>query len=291
MKVLLFGPRGYFGQQFLKIYNAALQSDADIADAAAVAHTLDGMKPDVVINCAGKTGRPNVDWCEDHKMETLRSNVTGSLVLLEECGKRGIYWVHLSTGCIYEGNKGTPLRSGGVYPEQSRGAGQEGFTEEDPPNFFGSFYSRTKGWIDQILKEFPVLQLRLRMPFDDTPNERNLITKLLRYPRILDVQNSLTYLPDFLAVAAELIKRRRTGTYNVTNPGSLSPYEIMQMYKEIVDPSHTFERLTLKELPTAVKAGRSNCLLSTAKLEREGLTMQPVKGAMRRALQAYAKAK
>jgi dTDP-4-dehydrorhamnose reductase len=41
---------------------------------------LDEVKPDVVINAAGKTGKPNVDWCEDHKEETLRSNDTGPLV-------------------------------------------------------------------------------------------------------------------------------------------------------------------------------------------------------------------
>ena len=27
-----------------------------------------------------KTGRPNVDWCEDHKTETLFSNVTAPLI-------------------------------------------------------------------------------------------------------------------------------------------------------------------------------------------------------------------
>jgi hypothetical protein len=26
------------------------------------------------------TGRPNVDWCEDHKVETIRGNVIGRAV-------------------------------------------------------------------------------------------------------------------------------------------------------------------------------------------------------------------
>ena len=34
-----------------------------------------------VINCAGKTGRPNVDWCEDHRPETVMSNVVGTITL------------------------------------------------------------------------------------------------------------------------------------------------------------------------------------------------------------------
>jgi dTDP-4-dehydrorhamnose reductase len=102
-----------------------------------------------VINCAGKTGRPNIDWCEDHKPETLRSNTTGALVLLGECLQRCIYLVHLSSGCLYRGD------SGGT-----------GFGEEDPPNFLDSFYVRTKWWAEEALSEFPVLIVRPRMIFD-----------------------------------------------------------------------------------------------------------------------------
>ncbi len=271
MKVLIFGGKGYFGGQFRTLYPEALCPEADIADPSAVDRALDREKPDIVINCAGKTGRPNVDWCEDHKMETLLSNVTGPLVLLEACMKRHLYLVQMSTGCIYEGDNGG-----------------KGFSEEDPPNFFGSFYSKSKAWIDQIMQRFPVLQLRLRMPFDGVPHERNLITKLTRYSRVLDAENSLTYLPDFLNAAKILIGKRRTGTYNVVNPGTLSPFRVMELYREIVDPLHTFTKLTLAELPTAVRAGRSNCILSTEKLEKEGIRMRPLEEAMQQALQGYA---
>ena len=277
MKVLIFGSKGYLGQHFLSLYPDAAAPSVNIADRAAVAEALDTLKPDIVINAAGKTGRPNVDWCEDHKIETIEANVTGPLVLLDECAKRTIYWVHLGSGCIYQGTN------------QGRG-----FTEEDPPNFSGSFYSRTKSWIDQILKDFParpdgtggVLNLRLRMPFDGSKNARSLITKLSKYQKVLDAQNSITYLPDFLKVADALIQKRATGIYNVVNPGTLSPFHIMEMYREIVDSSHTFERLTLDDLSSVVKAGRSNCVLSTEKIERLSVKMMPVEEAVREALQS-----
>lgn len=259
MKVLLFGGKGYMGGWFQQIFPDALIPSVDIADTHGVAEILDCEKPDIVINAAAKTGRPNIDWCEDHKSETLHSNVTGPLVLLGECMKRNLYWVHLSSGCIYQGD--------------NRG---KGFSEDDPPNFFGSFYSRTKAWADQILKEFPVLVLRLRMPFDDTCSERSLISKLLKYRRVLDVENSFTYLPDFIDVSHSLIKKRRTGVFNIVNPGIVSPYKVMEMYKKFVQSNHTFERLTLDRLPEVAKAGRSNCVLSTAKLEREGITLPDV---------------
>ncbi len=265
MKVTIFGARGYLGEHFQSLYPHASCPSVDIADAQAVAAVLDADTPDIVINAAGKTGRPNVDWCEDHKEETLSANVTGPLVLLQECRKRGIYWVHLSSGCIYTGDNGG-----------------NGYTEDDIPNFDGSFYSRTKTWSEQILKEFPdVLILRIRMPFDDSINDRSLLMKVRKFTRVNDIKNSLTYLPDFLNAAKILIEKRKSGIYNIVNPGVLSPYDIIELYKEIVDPAHVAEPLTAAELPSVSKAGRSNCLLSTAKLEQEGIILKPTAEAVR----------
>jgi 3,5-epimerase/4-reductase len=60
---------------------------------------FDQFQPTHVINCAGKTGRPNVDWCEDNRVETVRSNVIGTLMLAELCHKRGVHLTNMATGC------------------------------------------------------------------------------------------------------------------------------------------------------------------------------------------------
>ena len=130
-----------------------------------------------------------------------------------------------------------------------------------------------------------VLNLRLRMPFDGSRNERSLIMKLVRYNKVLDEENSLTYLPDFLDAAKMLIAKRRTGTFNVVCAGGISPYRIMELYREIVDPAHVFERLTVETLGSVVTAGRSNCMLSTEKLKGEGIALRPVAEAVREALE------
>lgn len=287
MRVLLFGGRGFMGRQFLQVFPDAILPSADIADARAVAAALDEHRPDVVINAAGKTGTPNVDWCEEHKLETIRSNVTGPLVLLEECSKRGIYWVHLSSGCIYEGQKRQEGQRG------QRGTDDVvGWTEEDEPNFTGSFYSRTKAWSERTLREFTdrtddrggILILRLRMPFDGSRHPRNLLVKLAGYPRVLDVANSITYLPDFLMAAQALIAKRATGIFNVVNPGPISPYRIVELYRDLISPEHRFERLLLDSLSQVVRAGRSNCILSTGKLTRHGIILQSAENAVRNAI-------
>lgn len=269
-KYLIFG-NGYIGNKFKsRLGDEAILTRTDITDAGAVRSDIETHKPDVVINCAGKTGKPNVDWCEDHKLETWSSNVLGPIVLAKVCLETDTFLAHIGSGCVYEGD------------------GNTFFAEGDEPNFFGSFYSRTKFLSEKALKEFPILQLRLRMPVDSVPGPRNLITKITKYPKIISVPNSVSILDDFLDASLELIKKRRTGIYNVTNPGCIEHKEILDLYKEIVDPSFTYEIMSLEELGRITKAKRSNCVLDTKKLEAE-FKMPPVKEAMRRVLAEYEK--
>lgn len=180
----------------------------------------------------------------------------------------------------------------------TKGEQEEGWTEEDEPNFTGSFYSRSKAWSEKTLRESTesdvngrggILILRLRMPFDGSSQPRNLIVKLKKFARVLDQPNSITSLQDFLSAAGILIDRHATGIYNMVNEGAISPYHIMELYREIVDLDHHFERLLLGSLSQVVRAGRSNCILSTGKLKREGITMRPVEEAVRAALLEFKK--
>lgn len=272
MKILIFG-KGYIAGKFKAHFGEEAQiSDLRIEDLSSVKAELEVQKPDVTVNCAGKTGRPNVDWCEDHKMETLFGNVTAPLILARACEDLGIYMVHVGSGCVYEGYKD------GI-----------GFCEEDPPNFAGSYYSRTKAWSEAMLKDFNILQLRLRMPFDSIPSERNFITKITKYSKVISVPNSISVLEDFMKAAHALIERRTTGVYNVTNPGTIDHKTILDMYIELVDPAYKYELFSVEEMEKITKAKRSNCGLSVSKLEEEGIHLRPVEVAVRESLVEYKK--
>lgn len=263
MSILLFGPRGFIGAHMQARFPEAIPSNIDIADPAVVAEELDHVRPDMVINCVGKTGTPNVDWCEDHKEETFRSNVTGPIVLMEACRKRGIYWVHLASGCVYSGDNGG-----------------KGFSEEDAPNFQGSFYSRTKQWTDVMLNEFAspvegkggILILRIRMPFQPGEHPKNLLTKIAKFTKVIDVQNSITYIPDLMDATGQLMKSRSTGIFHVVNPGPVSLYDVACNYADAQGRPQP-ERLTESVAASLTKAARSNCVLSTEKLQKHGITL------------------
>ena len=50
------------------------------------------------MNAAGLTGRPNVDWYETHRQETIRVNVIGTLTLADLCAMHGIHMTNFATG-------------------------------------------------------------------------------------------------------------------------------------------------------------------------------------------------
>ena len=60
-------------------------------------------RPAFLVNCAGYTGKPNVDACEVHKAATLVGNTLLPQTIAHACAAAGIPWGHVSSGCIYAG--------------------------------------------------------------------------------------------------------------------------------------------------------------------------------------------
>ncbi|TLS25343.1 hypothetical protein PpBr36_07571 [Pyricularia pennisetigena] len=220
----------------------------------AVMAELEKVKPTHVLNCAGCTGRPNVDWCEDNKEATMRSNVIGTLNLTDACFLKGIHCTVFATGCIYQYDESHPWDG-------------PGFLETDKANFAGSFYSETKAHVEEVMKYYNnCLILRLRMPVSDDLHPRNFVTKIAKYDRVVDIPNSNTILHDLLPLSLAMAEHKDTGVYNFTNPGAISHNEVLTLFRDIVRPSFKWQNFSLEEQAKVIKAGRSNCKLDTTKL-------------------------
>lgn len=104
-RFLLWGAGGWVAGHLETLLHSqgkhVVSTSVRMENQAEVCKILDAIKPTHVINCAGKTGRPNVDWCEVHKLETIRSNVVGTLILADECERRGIHITIMATGCMF----------------------------------------------------------------------------------------------------------------------------------------------------------------------------------------------
>ncbi|MCE9586333.1 sugar nucleotide-binding protein [Candidatus Uhrbacteria bacterium] len=277
MKILVFGSKGFIAGKMLETWADAVGTDARIDDKEAVLKALDEHKPDAVVNAAGKTGKPNVDWCETHQAETFRGNTIGALVLAEACQERGIYMLHLATGCIFYGPSPDP----------------RGWTEDDHANP-SAVYTRSKYAADLALTTYPNVAIaRLRMPIDDVPSPRNLIDKLVKYKQIIDVANSATVISDLVDACYKIIQKRGTGVFHTVNPGIMRHRDLLNLYRELVDPTHTTEWIREEDLVAKGLATkkRSNNIMQSDRLKALGIEMRPIDVALRDTMMKYAAAK
>ena len=259
------------------------RADFDYTDTAALTALLRQEKPEFLINAAGYTGKPNVDACELHKAECLFGNAVLPGRIAEACTAAGVPWGHVSSGCIYNGSR----------PDGT------GFTEDDAPNFSFrsppcSFYSGTKALGEEVLAGRPDVYLwRLRIPFNEVDNPRNYLTKLLRYPTLLEATNAISQLDEFCAATfACWEKRIPFGTYNVTNPGQVTTHEIVELIRKtgVSDKNFVFFKDETDFMSKAAKTPRSNCVLNPSKLTRAGITLTEVHEAVERDLRRWRRA-
>lgn len=278
MKILIIG-NGYVGNRCHNAWEDSVLTDKKIKIKEDVLELIDLHKPDVILNAAGVTGKPNVDWCETHQMETILGNTKLPILIAEACQEKGVYLLHIGSGCIFYGDS--------PHPDKKWREGDMGNPKEVT-------YSRTKWAADLVLSTLPNVGIaRIRMPIDWLPSPRNLIDKLAAYPKVIDVENSVSIIDDVVEVFRRLIEKKAGGIFHVTNPGILKHREILVLYKELVDPHHANEWITNAELVQQGLAskGRSNNFLHSENLEKIGIKMREVHEAIRDTMEKYARAK
>tara|TARA_Y100001938_G_scaffold134528_1_gene195111 strand:+ start:2568 stop:3467 length:900 start_codon:yes stop_codon:yes gene_type:complete len=266
IKVVMFGGNGYVGQAFQKelssrgiSYFAPSSSMLNVLHYDSIKFVLQEMKPSFIINCAGYTGKPDVDSCETHKEDTKIGNTTIPFTLAQICEELGIPWGHVSSGCIYNGY-------------------EKVFTEEDQPNFSFesppcSYYSGTKAEAEKLLTSsgFDCYIWRLRIPFDEFDSPRNYLTKLQNYNILLNLENSVSHRQDFVKACLETwASSADYGIYNVVNSESINARDTVELIRKHLpfDKEVKFMEDAEKFYETVkVVAPRSNCVLDNSKIQ------------------------
>lgn len=283
----LLGSSGYVGSRFRQLFDAHHVAWAPIRrpanfDVARLSQALADAQVRFVINCAGFTGKPNVDACETQKAQCLLGNAVLPGIVREACESLDLPWGHVSSGCIYTGRR----------PDG------DGFRENDPPNFSFrqnnySFYSASKALGEEILAGARQCYVwRLRIPFDTTSNPRNYLQKLLTYERLLDAENSLSQFDEFVQACLDCFQNQIPyGIYNLTNPGSVWTSDITALFKAsgASDKRFEFFRSEQEFMRIAAKTPRSNCVLDSAKAIQAGLKLTPIVNAIEECLGSWSR--
>jgi|GEM_PF-1947 len=260
--ILIFGKgqigtmyQNYFGKKGYKV----ILTGTDITDKSAVLNQIKRTKADFVINTAGKT---NLEWIDSNKLESFNVNALGTNNIAEACEELGVFFLHLSSGCIFESDS----------PEDSK-------KEEDIPNP-RAFYSKTKVWAEELIlskKNLDYLILRPRQPVSSEVSEKNMLVKMLTFSAFIGEEggwNSGTVLEDMMETTEALLKKGITGVLHVANDGYTTPYKIGLLLKKYINPNMNFKKITHAELDEMTPVKRVATILDVSKLKKLGIQVE-----------------
>ena len=254
-KILIFG-NGQLGNFYQRHFtktgvDSQIAVGADITVPEQVLKAIEDYQPTVVINTAAKT---NLEWCAKNKLDAFNINVLGANNIAEVCDQKGVYFIHLSSGCIMASVDENDAKN-----------------EESAPNPI-SYYSWTKVWSENMIgfkkgPNFKYLILRPRQPVSAEINYKNMLLQLLTFTNFIDTPNSGTVIEDLMDWTSIVIDKRITGVLNVANKGWTTPYNIGLLLKKYVLPELPVNKIEKSELNTLTPERRVDTVLDVTKLE------------------------
>ncbi|MFQ5329115.1 MAG: dTDP-4-dehydrorhamnose reductase [Thermodesulfobacteriota bacterium] len=290
MKVLVTGAGGQLGRDlqprleradFTSLY---LDSAAmDITERAVVAKTVEGERPDVIINCAAYT---KVDQAESEPERAFRVNRDGAAILAESADHVGALLVHISTDFVFDGARNAPYK------------------EDDEPNPL-SVYGRSKLAGEEAVAKGLTNHIIVRTAWAYGVHGNNFVKTILSKAAerevlrvVSDQQGTPTWTGD---IADALVKiatgygegSAQPGVYHFTDDGVASWYDFAAAIIEEAEASGIpLKCKTVEPIPTAdypLPAERpAYSVLDTEKIERSfGLTIPHWRASLRRMIKEY----
>ena len=217
---------------------------------------LETIAPDAVINAAGKT---DLAWCEENAREALRSNLSAPVKLYQRILSidRDIRFIHFSSGCIWDG----------PYTKDDKP-----FTPDSPPSP-ACLYSWTKAAADSMLLDLNaerIAILRPRQVYSGTQSPRNTLGKLMKYPKLIDTQNSVSSVTIIEKTLRHILtsEDKWSGVWNIYDRGIVTPFEIGEMLWQ-AGLREQPRRISKEELDKFHKPKRVDTVLFDERFERE----------------------
>jgi dTDP-4-dehydrorhamnose reductase len=184
----------------------------DITRRGDVKSLVSSFQPTVIFNAAAAT---NVDWCETHRQEAWKINVTGVENLIDAARKVGAKLVHVSTDYIFDG-KHAPYR------------------EDDRPEPL-SYYGKTKLASENALKASDISYAIVRTivlygyGIGVKPNFPLWVLENLKAGRTIrcvdDQISNPTFVGDLALSMIAIMERDAEGVFHVCGSETVSRYE------------------------------------------------------------------
>lgn len=247
----------------------------DITNSEAVMHTIQSIKPDVVVHCAAWTA---VDLAEDEdKQAKVKAiNVDGTQNIANACKEVDAKMVYISTDYVFDGQGTDPW--------------QPDCKDYKPLNVYGQTKLGGELAVSNTLSKYFIV----RIAWVFGKNGNNFIKTMLNVGKKFDTLKVVndqigtpTYTYDLARLLVDMIETDKYGYYHATNEGGyISWYDFAcEIFKE-AGYTNTVIPVTTKEYGLSKAARPFNSRLDKSKLVENGFKPLPTwQDALKRYLQ------
>lgn len=219
-RIVVIGAGGRLGAALVRELGADFEvtgfnhAQLDLGKPDDLRDTLRPVAFDVLINAAALT---NVDYCEDHRDESMKLNATAPRVLAEIAAGAGARFVHVSTDYVFDGEKREP------------------YSEEDEARPISVYGESKRVGETEVLRANPDSSV-VRVSWVFGPDRPSFVDAILKKARVeetvaavADKFSTPTYTPDIAAMLRPLLERSAPrGLLHLANGGACSWQEYAQ---------------------------------------------------------------
>ncbi|MDH5682015.1 MAG: dTDP-4-dehydrorhamnose reductase, partial [Spirochaetota bacterium] len=240
------------------------RGDLDICDRIKLRQALDSSKGDILINCGGFT---QVDLCETESERAYQVNRDAVAFMAEECQRRGMLFVHLSSDYVFDGEKKSP------------------YVESDPTNPL-SVYGKSKLEGELAIESLLDNHLILRCSWVYGLSGKNFVRTIMKLAsergtlRVVDDQIGCPSFTKTIASGMKvLLKKGLRGTYHLSDEGICSWYqlavEVVHLMRQREMPVMVKEIIAIptSEYPTPAQRPAYSALSKEKILRDTGITL------------------
>jgi len=234
MRVFIVGASGFVGRKMFEcmskdhetygsFYSNPVEGliHLDMTDQRAVRDILTSLKPDVIIHPAAN---PNVEYCEEHPIETWQVNVEGSKNIIEIAREIGAKFVYFSSDYVFDGTNGP-------------------YSEDDVPNPINE-YGLQKLAVEKLIANSldDYLIIRITVVYGWELHGKNFVMGLIKnlkndeFMKIpCDQIGSPTYANNMVQAVKELIDSDKIGIYHVAGTDVMDRYTFSKIVSNVFE--------------------------------------------------------
>ena len=237
--VLITGANGKLGSEVSKLYPDALRpshQELPVEDRKKVFEYIRNTLPEIIIHLAAKVSPVK---CEENKEQSWKVTVEGTLNLIEACRKYNpkVYFVLMSTPCVFDGNDATPKDEYHYY---------------DASNYYGW----CKAMQEMVVRASGLKWLIIRgnfIPYKKYPYEKAFV----------DRKSNYLFAHQLARGIKEVIDANMTGIVHVLGNKIISMYELAKRTPDSKNVKKTTLEEYYKENPNSCKLTKNMIMKST----------------------------